>query len=290
MVYTSSDNIILYSFNSNKFMHNLLKEIKEELILRNYSPKTDSSYLACIKEYFVFKKGDYKHLDRDNIKSFLIKKQLKGYAPQTINQYLNAIKFYYHKVNKKRKIVGLKFAKKTKRLPVVLSRKEVNQIIKVTKNTKHKLLLSLAYGSGLRVSEVVSLKVRDLDLNELTIHLKFTKGKKDRITIFPEKLKIETRNRIYGYKKSDWIFQSERGGKLTTRTAQQVFSNALKKAKISKPATFHSLRHSFATHLLEDGVDVRYVQELLGHSNIQTTQIYTKVTNPLLKNIRSPLH
>ena len=270
-------------------MRKILKEIKDELILRNYSRKTITSYLACIKDYFEYKKSDLSQLDRDNIRKFLIKKQLKGYAPQTINQFLNAIKFYYHKVNKGQVRVGLKFAKKTKRLPIVLSRSEVNQIIEVTKNTKHKLLLSLAYGAGLRVSEVINLKVGDLDLSELTIHLKFTKGKKDRITIFPEKLKNEIQNRVSGLTKLDWVFQSERGGRLTTRTAQQVFSNALKKADINKPATFHSLRHSFATHLLEDGVDVRYVQELLGHSNIQTTQIYTKVTNPLLKNIKSPL-
>jgi integrase/recombinase XerD len=270
-------------------MEKLLIEIREELILRNYSPKTISSYLACITEYFRYKKNGYKHLDRDNIRRFLVKKQLKGYAPQTINQFLNAIKFYYHKVNKNPKRVGLKFAKKTKRLPVVLSRKEVNQIIEVTKNIKHKLLLSLAYGAGLRVSELVSLKAGDVNLDELTIHVKFSKGKKDRITVFPESLKVEIKDRISGEDNQEWVFISERGGRLTTRTAQKIFSEALKKAKINKPATFHSLRHSFATHLLEDGVDVRYVQELLGHTNIQTTQIYTKVTNPSLKNIKSPL-
>ena len=130
---------------------------------------------------------------------------------------------------------------------------------------------------------------QDVNLEESTIHLKNAKGKKDRITIFPEKIKNNLQNLIAGKNLNDYLFESERGGKLTERTAQKVFENALREAGIKKDATFHSLRHSFATHLLENGVDVRYVQELLGHQNIRTTQIYTQITNPKLKNIKSPL-
>jgi len=162
-------------------------------------------------------------------------------------------------------------------------------VISSIKNLKHKLIISLAYGAGLRVSEVVNLKIKDINLDELTIHLKNAKGKKDRITIFSEKIKNDLQNLIAGKNLNDYLFESERGGKLTERTVQKVFENALRGAGIKKDATFHSLRHSFATHLLENGVDVRYVQELLGHANIRTTQVYTKVTNPKLKNIKSPL-
>ena len=147
----------------------------------------------------------------------------------------------------------------------------------------------MAYGAGLRISEVVNLKVKDVNLEELTIYLKNAKGKKDRITIFPEKIKTYLQNLIAGKNPNDYLFESERGGKLTERTAPKVFENAQRQSGIKKEATFHSLRHSFATHLLENGVDVRYVQELLGHQNIRTTQIYTQVTNPKLKNIKSPL-
>jgi len=150
-------------------------------------------------------------------------------------------------------------------------------------------LLSLAYGAGLRVSETVNLKVADMDLTELTVHIKPAKGQKDRISLIPEKLTKSLSGIISGKRANDFVFASERGGKLTTRTAQKVFEKAIKKAGINKRVTFHSLRHSFATHLLENGVDVRYVQELLGHHNIRTTQIYTHVTNPMLKNIKSPL-
>jgi site-specific recombinase XerD len=149
--------------------------------------------------------------------------------------------------------------------------------------------LSLAYGSGLRVSEVVALKVQDLDFEELTVLLKQAKGQKDRISVMPQGLIDDLKNLVAGKEKGDFVFASERGGKLTTRTAQKVFENALWLSGIKKDATFHSLRHSFATHLLENGTDVRYVQELLGHQNIRTTQRYTQVTNPKLKNIKSPL-
>ena len=215
--------------------------------------------------------------------------QAKNLSSQTINLSLNAVKFLYRDALKSKEKIDIRCAKRPKKLPVVLSRKEIGKIITAVKNPKHQLILGLAYGAGLRVSEVVNLKIKDIDIEELTIHLKNAKGKKDRITIFPKKLKADIRNLIAGKNKNDFIFVSERGGKLTTRTAQKVFQNSLKKSGIKKDATFHSLRHSFATHLLENGVDVRYIQELLGHQNIRTTQIYTQVTNPSIKNIKSPL-
>ncbi len=149
--------------------------------------------------------------------------------------------------------------------------------------------MSLSYGAGLRVSEVVALKVQDMDLAELTIHIKQAKGQKDRISVVPESISDELKNLFVEKANNDFVFVSERGGKLTTRTTQKVFENALRNSGVKKHATFHSLRHSFDTHLLENGTDVRYVQELLGHANIRTTQIYTQVTNPKLKNIKSPL-
>jgi integrase/recombinase XerD len=133
------------------------------------------------------------------------------------------------------------------------------------------------------------LTVSDLRLLEKTILVRGAKGQKDRITLLSEKVIPDLQNVILGKAPNDLVFESERGGKLTTRTLQKVFADALKKSKIQKPATFHSLRHSFATHLLENGTDIRYVQELLGHHNIRTTQRYTQVTNPSLKNIKSPL-
>ncbi len=268
----------------------LLQKTKTELELRNYSKKTIKSYLLCLSDYFRFIEKIEENPSTDAIKKYLLEKKNKGQSSQTINLYLNAIKYFYRDIMKSLTAIDLKFAKTSKKLPVVLSRAEIGSIINSALNQKHKLIISLSYGAGLRVSEAVNLKIKDIDLNELTIHLKDAKGGKDRLTIFPEKLKNDIAGLIGDKNPDDFLFTSERGGRLTERTAQKVFENALEKAGIKKDATFHSLRHSFATHLLENGVDVRYVQELLGHANIRTTQLYTKVTNPMIRNIKSPLN
>ena len=270
-------------------MEDLLKQVETEIKIRNYSSKTLKSYLNCLREYLQYKKTNLEKIDPQNIKEFLLHKQEKKLSPQTINLYLNAIKFFYKEVLGTSEKINIRFAKKSKKLPVVLSHQEVLGIIESIKNSKHRLMISLSYGAGLRISEITNIRVKDLDLENLTIHLKEAKGKKDRLTIFPEKLKTHLQNLIAGKEKNDLLFESERGGKLTERSVQKVFQTALQKTGIKKSATFHSLRHSFATHLLENGTDVRYVQELLGHANIRTTQIYTKVTNPALRNIKSPL-
>lgn len=262
---------------------------KEELRLRGASQRTIQSYCRILKEYFLWKGRDFGNLDEGNIRDYLLYKEGRGSSASTRNLVLNAIKFFYRDVVKSGKDIGIKYAKGVKSIPVVLSRIEIGKIIEATQNLKHRLMIALAYGAGMRISEIVALKVSDVTLEELTVHIKQAKGKKDRITVFPESLKTDIQNLIAGKGGNDYVFESERGGKLTTRSAQKVFSNSLRNAGISKPATFHSLRHSFATHLLENGVDVRYVQELLGHQNIRTTQRYTKVTNPMLKNIKSPL-
>lgn len=267
----------------------LLSRIEDELKLRGYSRKTIKSYLGCLSDYFRYAKNIKKDPDESLIKRYLLEKQCAGQSPQTINIHLNAIKYFYREIFKSRFPINLKFSKTSKKLPVVLARKEIEKIISCIRNEKHRLMIALGYGAGLRVSEVINLKVRDVNLDELTIHIKNAKGNKDRITIFPEKLKADLSEMLALQHGNEFLFESERGGKLTERTAQKVFDSALEKSGIKKAATFHSLRHSFATHLLENGVDVRYVQELLGHANIRTTQIYTKVTNPMLRNIKSPL-
>lgn len=266
-----------------------LQKTERELRVRNYSPKTIKSYLYGLREYFSFKDGNFTNLNQDNIRDFLFNCEQKQISPQSRNLFLNAIKFYYQSVLKNTQKIEIRSAKKPKSLPVVLSRSEIEKILQSLTNTKHRLILSLSYGAGLRVSEVVALKAQDLDFEELIIHIKQAKGQKDRISVMPEKLADDLKSLVAVKKGNDFVFASERGGKLTTRTAQKIFENATRISGIKKNATFHSLRHSFATHLLENGTDVRYVQELLGHQNIRTTQIYTHITNPKLKNIKSPL-
>lgn len=270
-------------------MQELLDKTKNTLKIRNYSSKTISAYLHYIKEYLNHAKMRSITEKEKAIESFLLNKQEKGHSSQTVNLALNSIKFFYYEILEIKDKIKFKCAKRPSRLPVVLSRNEIDQIITSIPNSKHKLMISLAYGAGLRVSELVKLKIMDVDLEELTIHIKEVKGKKDRITVFPEKLKEAVAYLFSGKTANDHLFESNRGGGLTTTSIQKVFQRALENSGIKKDATFHSLRHSFATHLLENGVDVRYVQKLLGHANIRTTQIYTQVTNPSLKKIKSPL-
>ncbi|MBU1089969.1 tyrosine-type recombinase/integrase [Patescibacteria group bacterium] len=270
-------------------MENILDKTDRVLHLRDYSPKTRKMYLLYIKEYLTFSKKASIRDKQKAVEEFLLDKYKKKQSPQTVNLALNSVKFLYAEVLKDSRRIDLKFAKRNKKLPIVLSRAEIEKIIQATKNEKYRLMISLGYACGLRVSEVINLKVADLDIDELVVHIKSAKGKKDRISILPKKLQNDLRNIIAGKVANDFIFVSNRDGKLTTTSLQKMFRKSFAMTDIKKSATFHSLRHSFATHLLENGTDVRYVQELLGHSNIRTTQIYTQVTNPSLKNIRSPL-
>lgn len=270
-------------------MENILDKTERTLRLRNYSPQTRKAYLLYIREYITFsKKRGFKDKQKA-IEEFLLDKHRRKQSPQTINLALNAVKFLYTEVLKDPQKIDLKFAKRNKKLPIVLSHAEIERIIAATDNAKYRLMIALGYACGLRVSEVVTLKVADFDIDELVVHIMEAKGKKDRISVLPEKLQNDLRNVIAGKNADEFVFGSNRGGKLTTTSLQKMFRKSLAKTGIKKAATFHSLRHSFATHLLENGTDVRYVQELLGHANIRTTQVYTQVTNPKLKNIKSPL-
>lgn len=270
-------------------MQNYLLELQRELKYRNYSPRTIEVYNTCIEYFLKYIKNDISKISKETIINFTLYLQSKNKAPKTINLYKDTIKFFIKEILKINLDFDIKLSKEPKKLPIVLSKDEILKIIEITKNPKHKLLLSLSYASWLRVSEIINLKVEDINLEELTIHIKWAKWQKDRITIFSQKLKNDLWKIISFKNKNDYLIESERWWKLTPRTAQIIFKNALKKAWIKKEASFHSLRHSFATHLLENWTDIRYIQELLGHSSIKTTQIYTKVMNPNLKNISSPL-
>lgn len=270
-------------------MQAFLEKTEIELKYRNYSYQTIKTYLNCLGIFFDYIGNGFDNFDELKIKNYLAGLRDRGLTGQTVNVHLNAIKFFYEEVVKTPFKLDLRFARRPKRLPVILSRDEIAKIIAAIANLKHRLMIALSYGAGLRVSEIINLRVKDIDLEGLQLHVKEGKGNKDRITVFPEKLKNEILQFIAGKRFDEILFASERGGKLTKRTAQIIFSRAMKKAGLFNDATFHSLRHSFATHLLENGVDVRYVQALLGHANIRTTQIYTHVTNPGIRNIKSPL-
>lgn len=206
------------------------------------------------------------------------------------NQAISSIGFFLKYVLKKNNSIHLPRPKKEQKLPDILSRAEIHSILQAPRNVKHKAILSLTYSAGLRVSEVASLKIHDIDTNRMLIHIRQGKGRKDRYTLLSSNALETLRTYAASYKLNDWLFPGEEKGEhIAERTVQKVFKNACEKASIRKQVSVHSLRHSFATHLLESGIDLRYIQELLGHSSSKTTEIYTHVSNKDLSKIQSPL-
>jgi site-specific recombinase XerD len=265
-----------------------LDQVSKEVAIRGLSLSTRKSYVYCLREFFYFC-GDPKSVNVEKIKNFLSFKKSENLAGSSLNLYLSAIKFFYANILFLPVKIPIKFARTPKRLPVVLTKDEIMRVAEVILNRKHRTMILLAYGAGLRVSEVVAIKVKDLDFDREVIHLRQSKGQKDRYTVLPSKLIYDLKYFAYQRSIANYLFESQKGGKLSTRTLQVVFLKAIKKAEIPKEATFHCLRHSFATHMLENGVNLRFVQELLGHSHISTTMRYTHVSRGSISNLNSPL-
>jgi len=265
--------------------------LERELKIRGFSQQTIKAYLYYNKDLLKHNGKSPKNVNIDDIKEYLLYLKNKNLANATINVAINAFKFYYTQILRRKFFVNKELfrTKKAQKLPTVLTKSKVKQILAQIQNVKYKLMLGLMYSSGLRISEVVNVKVEDFDFENNLLRVQQGKGRKDRNTILSEKVVDILRKYIKSKDAGDYVFESQRGGKLVKRSVQKSFSDALKKSGIKKIVSCHSLRHSFATHLLENGTDVRYVQELLGHANIRTTQIYTKVANNNLKNIKSSL-
>ena len=266
-----------------------LLNLKNQLKLRNYSPKTCNAYININMRFLEWLGKSPKVVNNNDIKRYLEDLRHRGASASTLSVNLNALKFYYQKVLKRKFFVDIKHPKKPQTLPVVLNLGEVSILLNAVTNQKHRLALSLMYGSGLRVAEVVKLKVKDLDFERKTIHIKSGKGNKDRITILSPKLVRVLKVFLINKQAEDYVIAGRHERALSTRSLQKVFAQALKNCQVKKSATCHSLRHSFATHLLENGTDIRYIQKLLGHKKLETTQIYTQVTNKALENLISPL-
>ena len=264
-------------------MEGLLVKLEDELKLRNFSRKTVKSYIYEIKKFLEYSKN--KGLNERTAKEYILKK-LENKNPSSVSHTISIIIFFFENILKQK--ISIPHPKRNKKIPVVLTAEEIKKLINSTRNIKHRLIIRLLYGCGLRVSETVNLKKSDFDFNEGLIHIKLAKGRKDRFVKIPDSLKQELNN-YTELNDNEIFFVSARGGKLTTATIRKIIKNSAKKAGINKNVHPHTLRHSFATHLLEQGTDLRIIQKLLGHSDIKTTQIYLQVSNQSIKNIKSPL-
>lgn len=264
-----------------------LEKLETELKLRAFSPRTVQSYLFYNKKFLEFIKKEPEQVIEDDVKNYIGHLMGRDVSPKSIILIKAALKFFYDEVLKKG-IVNIKSPKVSQKLPVVLTKEEIKLLINSIENDKHKLIVSLLYSSGLRLSELINLKVGDIELDEKIGWVRSGKGAKDRLFILPNILVENLKKHVRGRKETDYIFTGYKE-QMTARNVQKIVYLATKKAGISKSVHVHTLRHSFATHLLESGEDIRKIQELLGHSNLNTTQIYTHVSTEELKKIKNPL-
>jgi site-specific recombinase XerD len=267
------------------------ERLERELHARKYSPRTIRSYLHYNRAFCQKVQKPPESVNEGDISGYLawLDKTLKQSA-STMNMVISALKFFYHEVLGRCIVKNLRRPRNDKRLPQILSRDEILHLLDKEPNLKHRLLLMLAYSSGLRVSEVVSLKHGSIDLDRKVVFVRSGKGRKDRYVMLSERTMRLLEEYCSSAPPALWLFTGvPETAHLSIRSAQNIFKQACAKAGITKNVSIHSLRHSFATHLLEKGTDIRYIKELLGHASIRTTERYTHVARRSILSIPSPL-
>lgn len=269
-----------------------LLQMEQLLILKNYSPSTCKTYLTEFAQLlYVLKKMPVQEMDYDRLKKYFAWCiTTKKISANQLHSRINAIKFYFeHILKMDRFTYEIPRPKKPLLLPKVLAEEAVVRLLAAAENIKHKLLLSLCYGMGLRVSEVCALRIVDIDSDRMQVNIVAAKGKKDRYVNLPHSILEELRIYYKTYLPRNYLFEGQFGDRYSIRSAQQVFKNCLKKAAINKDMGIHGLRHSFATHLMENGTDITLIQKMLGHNDIKTTLLYTHVSKKSISKVESPL-
>lgn len=266
-----------------------LKRFEEHMLRKGYSRDTILAYIGHLGRYLDYSKN---YVDIDIFNEYvglLMYQYQKSFT--YVNQLISGMKLYcrYTKELSIDEIISIERPKKEKKLPKVMTKSQVKLLFDSTSNMKYLTAMMLAYSAGLRVSEVAKLKIEDIDSDQMLIRIRQGKGRKDRLVPLSEKLLVHLRDYYQLYEPKVWLFENPIGDHLTTRTLQKAFADSRVKSKMQSYMTFHSLRHSFATHLLEEGVSLRYIQEILGHASSRTTEIYTHVSTKHYKDIKNPL-
>lgn len=290
----SGSNVIIYKnpVRLTNSQQAAIQLMEQKLKLKGYAGNTRKTYITQFRDFVrFFPDNRPEELGEDEIRHYLlylIDKRKVGISTQ--NTAINAIKFYYERVlGQERKVYYLERPMKERKLPHVLSQEEIVRIFERIPNLKHRLALMLIYSGGLRRSELLNLKPGDVDMARGVIFVRGSKGRKDRQTLLAKNLIPDIERYLENYKPRKWLFEGAGGAQYSAASLQAVFRRALMAAGISKDATLHTLRHSFATHLLEAGTSTRFIQVLLGHESAKTTEIYTHVSRLSLDKIRSPL-
>ncbi len=269
-----------------------LNAMQQKLEIARYSPRTIEAYLNATKHFFLhFPAKHPNDIRTEDIEAYQYHMAtVRKVSNSHLNQVVNAVRYYYMNVlGDAKRVSFIERPRKETKLPLVLSKQEVAAVLKAPDNLKHRTMLALAYSAGLRVSEVIALRPDDLLFDQGLIRVRQAKGNKDRTTLLGRSTAALLQRYLAAYRPTDFLFAGQNGGMYSARSLQQVIQAALAKAGIRKPASMHTLRHSFATHLLEQGTDLRYIQALLGHASSKTTEVYTHVSSRYLQGIVNPL-
>jgi site-specific recombinase XerD len=268
-----------------------LLRCEEELRLKRYAWTTIKSYRYHLRHFFAACSDlSPEQVDRDTVKHYILERsERKNFSAATQNQLLNAIKFWLEQVERRPKEFYELRPRKPKKLPNVFSEDEIKKLFAAVDNLKHRCVLTLIYSGGLRLREVLHLRVEDIRADRQEIFIHGGKGNKDRYTTLSKRALSLVEKYRRQHRPAYWLFEGQQGGQYSARSVQAIFRRAVKKAEVNPFATVHTLRHSFATHLLERGVSLRHIQELLGHNSSKTTEIYTHISNVHRRTITSPL-
>lgn len=275
-----------------KIKIDLPSEYLEKLIRKRYSQNTIKTYVTYMRSFMEeFYNRDIDSLTTGDINDYILKLiRTKGISPSQQNQRINAIKFYYEKVaGLEKQLYYVERPKKSRELPKVISEIEVLAILKAIKNLKHKSIIATIYSAGLRRSELINLRKQDIFFSRKLIFIRGAKGKKDRTSVLAESLSTVLKSYLGEFKPNYWLFEGVNRNQYSASSIAKILQRGAYNAGIDKKITPHMLRHSFATHMLEQGVDIRYIQTILGHGSSKTTEIYTHVSNRSLSKIKSPL-
>jgi site-specific recombinase XerD len=266
-------------------------EYIELLETKRYSINTAKTYISFFGDFMRYFKGrPLTEINETDIKDYMLSIVRRGLSLSRQNQAINAIKFYYEQVlDMPQRFYSIDRPRKEQKLPSVLSAEQVQRILASTTNLKHKAILVTIYSGGLRLSELLDLKITDIESDRHRLLIKAGKGKKDRYTLLSDTTLTLLRKYYLAYRPKEYLFEGRDGGRYSAKSVQNIVKHSLEAAKVMKPASAHTLRHSFATHLLENGTDLRYIQALLGHSSSKTTEIYTHVSTKGIQDVVSPI-
>ncbi|QQR93761.1 site-specific integrase [bacterium] len=270
----------------------LITKFIEILKVKRYSPNTIRAYSSYIKDFLkYFANKEINSISESDVLQYICYKINEQNISQSAQKgIISSIKLFYKYVLKLEIQIDYIYPdRRVYKLPFVLSEEDIKKIIQSIKNIKHRAIVSLIYSAGLRVSELVKMEIADIDSKRMTILIRGGKGNRDREVMLSSNILLLLRKYYVKYQPKKYIFEGRSGEMYNVRSVQEVFKNALLSSEVNKPASVHTLRHCFATHLIENGIDIRVVQELLGHKNIKTTQIYTHITDAHKRKIQSPI-